>query len=205
MPAAVVSDVLDGLGRREQLLPHGLGPLDPGLTVCGPAYPVLGRTDVSTDVQTGLRRYLEAMGQVPEGHVLVLAAGDDTAAHFGELTATWLRARGCPGVVVDGGTRDIPQLRAMGFPVFCRYHSTRSIAGRWMPVSLGEPVEIGGVRIAAGDLVVGDDDGVIVVPADVAEEVTARGEAIVGAENHVRDAVGRGVLPIDAYDRWGSF
>jgi len=205
VPASVASDVLDALGLREQLLPHGLGPLEPGQTVCGPVYPVLGRTDPTTDVTSGLRRYLEAIGGVPEGHVFVLAAGDQTAAHFGELTATWLRSRGCPGVVVDGGTRDIPLLRAMGFPVFCRYHSTRSIAGRWAPVSLGEPVEIGGVRIAQGDFVVGDDDGVVVVPAGVAEEVTARGEAVVGAENHVRDAVGRGVLPIDAYDQWGSF
>jgi regulator of RNase E activity RraA len=107
--------------------------------------------------------------------------------------------------VVDGGTRDIPALRELRFPVFCRYHSTRSIAGRWMPVSVGEPVEVGGVRVAAGDFVVGDDDGVLVVPAAVVEEVTARGEAIVGAENHVREAVARGVAPIDAYDQWGSF
>jgi 4-hydroxy-4-methyl-2-oxoglutarate aldolase len=205
VPAAVVSDVLDGLGLRDQLLPHGIGPLAPGQTVCGPAFPIAGRTDTETAPEAGLRRYLEMLGHVPHGHVVVMAAGDETAAHFGELSATWVQARDCPGVVIDGGLRDIPVLRRMGYPIFCRYHSTRSIAGRWAPVSMGDPVEIGGVAIAQGDLIVGDDDGVVVVPAAVADEVASRGEAIVGAENHVRNAVATGTPPIEAYDRWGSF
>lgn len=205
VPAAVVSDVLDGLGLRDQLLPHGIGPLQPGQVVCGPAFPIGGRTDAETAPEAGLRRYLEMLGHVPHGHVVVMAAGDETAAHFGELSATWVQARDCPGVVIDGGLRDIPVLRRMGYPIFCRYHSTRSIAGRWSPVSMGEPVEIGGVTVAQGDLIVGDDDGVVVVPTSVADEVAARGEAIVGAENHVRNAVSTGTPPIEAYDTWGSF
>ena len=150
VPAAVVSDVLDGLGLRDQLLPHGIGPLAPGQTVCGPAFPIAGRTDAETAPEAGLRRYLEMLGHVPHGHVVVMAAGDETAAHFGELSATWVQARDCPGVVIDGGLRDIPVLRRMGYPIFCRYHSTRSIAGRWSPVSMGEPVEIGGVAHRPG-------------------------------------------------------
>ena len=189
VPAAVVSDVLDGLGLRDQLLPHGIGPLLPGQTVCGPAFPIAGRTDAETAPEAGLRGYLEMLGHVPHGHVVVMAAGDETAAHFGELSATWVQARDCPGVVIDCGLRDIPVLRGMGYPIFHRYHSTRSIAGRWSPVSMGEPVEIGGVRIAQGDLIVGDDDGVIVIPAAEAAASLVGGRAVEADEAKRRAAI----------------
>ena len=77
--------------------------------------------------------------------------------------------------------------------------------GRWRVRDWGQPVTIGGVRVALGDVVVGDWDGVVVVPRRVAHEVLVRCEKLVGTENRVRAAVRRGMTPLDAYEKFGSF
>jgi 4-hydroxy-4-methyl-2-oxoglutarate aldolase len=175
------------------------------MRVEGPAYTIEGRPHRGIEYEHSIRRILEALGAIPSGHVAVYSTGDDESAQFGELSATALAAKGCPGVVLDGGTRDLDLIVGMGFPVFCRHVTPQDSVPRWEVMAWGEPIEIGGVRVATGDWILGDADGVVVVPAAQRDEVLGRAREVVGAENEVREAVRGGMPPLEAYDRFGKF
>jgi regulator of RNase E activity RraA len=137
--------------------------------------------------------------------VPVYATHDDEAAQFGELSATALGAKGCPGVVLDGGCRDVGFIEGAGFPVFCRYATPQDSVPRWDCEAWGHTVSIGGVEVATGDWLVADADGVVVVPAALRDEVLEKARGVAGTEDRVRDAVRRGIPPLDAYDEFGKF
>ena len=203
--AAAVADVLDGLGLRRQTLPPEIGPLRPGMRLEGPAFAVEGEPRDQDDPDASIRRILAMLGDVPGGAVPVYATHDDEAAQFGELSATSLQAKGCPGVVLDGGCRDTGFIEEIGFPVFCRYATPLDSVPRWHCAEWGHAVTIGGVEVATGDWLVGDADGVVVVPAALRDEVLEKAGAVAGTEDRVREAVRRGVPPLDAYDEHGKF
>jgi 4-hydroxy-4-methyl-2-oxoglutarate aldolase len=200
-----LSDTLDELGWKGQVLPREIVPLAPGMRVAGPAFPVEGRSNPTIDPDLGARRLLEMLGAVPAGAVAVYQPSDSTCAHFGELSATSLRARGCAGVVVDGGCRDYELVCASGLSVFCKYRTPVDAIPRWEVLEWGHSVEIEGVRILNGDYVVGDADGLVIIPKDLVATVLERAEAFVGTENLVRDAVRNGMAPLEAYEKFGAF
>jgi 4-hydroxy-4-methyl-2-oxoglutarate aldolase len=142
---------------------------------------------------------------VPAGHVAVYEPGDATCAHFGELSATSLQVHGVAGVVINGGCRDVDLVRESGLPVFARYRTPQDAVSRWEVLEWGHAIEIEGVSIATGDYIVGDADGVAVVPRDLIETVLAEAEALVGTENLIRDAVRDGMKPLAAYEQFGKF
>ena len=145
------------------------------------------------------------LGAVPAESVLVLAAHDNVAAHFGELSAAWFRARKVRGAVIDGATRDAAAIMRMAFPTFVRYRTPQDSVPRWRVSDWGQPVTIGSVRVSLGDVVVGDLDGVVIIPRRAAHEVLRRCERLVGTESRVRSAVRRGMTPLAAYQKFGSF
>jgi regulator of RNase E activity RraA len=201
-----VTDVLDRLGLRSQTLPPELAPLRPGMRLAGPAYPVEGRPNPDVDHERSMRKVLELLGAVPPGHVAVYQTHDRETAHLGELSATSLKGRGCAGAVIDGGCRDIDFILREDYPVFCRYTTPQDCTPRWELTAHGDvTVEIGGVRVSPGDYVVGDHDGVVVVPRDALEETLREAEAKAETENAIRDAVRGGALPLEAYERYGTF
>ena len=202
---AALTDVLDGLGHRHQTLPPEVVPLEPGARIAGPAFAVEGRTNHSIDAEASIRRILEMLGSVPAGHVAVYEPGDATCAHFGELSATSLKAHGVAGVVINGGCRDVDLIRKSGLPVFARYRTPQDAVSRWEVLEWGHEVEIEGVSVATGDYVVGDADGVAVIPRDLIERVLEQVEALVGTENLIRDAVRDGMKPLAAYEKFGTF
>jgi 4-hydroxy-4-methyl-2-oxoglutarate aldolase len=204
---AAITDVLDGMGLTRQTLPSVIRPLTPDMRLAGYAFTARGRAHRGTarEHDQTLRRFLAMLGAVPADSVLVLAANDSVAAHFGELSAEWFRARRVRGAVIDGGTRDAASLARSRFPTFVRYRTPQDSVPRWRVSDWGQPLTIGGVRIALGDVVVADLDGVVVVPRRVAHEVLGRCEKLVGTENAVRKAVKRGLTPLAAYEKFGSF
>src|SRR5712691_2907972 len=204
---AAITDVLDEMGLQRQTLPSAIQPLTPDMRLAGYAFTARGRAHRGTlrERDQTLRRFLAMLGAVPADSVLVLAANDNVAAHFGELSAEWFRARRVRGAVVDGGTRDAAYLARMRFPTFVRYRSPQDSVPRWRVSDWGQPLTIGGVRIALGDVIVADLDGVVIVPRRAAHEVLVRCEKLVGTENKVRTAVKRGMVPLAAYEKFGSF
>lgn len=202
---AALADVLDVLGRLEQTLPAGIRPLADGMRLAGRAFPVEGEPRPGIEAERSLRKTLELLGAVPPGHVAVYATNDSESAQFGELSATSLKARAVAGVVLDGGCRDVDFIVREGFPVFARFKTPQDSCPRWEPLAWGGSVEVGGVRVELGDYVVGDSDGVVVVPEALVEEVLAQAEAVAGTENEVRAAVRAGMTPLEAYERFGKF
>jgi len=202
---AALADVLDERGHREQTLPPELRPIAPGMRLAGQAFTVLGRPRAQEDWDATIRKTLAMLGSVPAAHVAVYATGHDRSAHFGELSAVSLASRGVAGCVLDGGCRDTRFIAEEGFPVFARYVTPEDSTWRWEVTATQIAVTIGSVRVEPGDWVVGDEDGVVVVPHAVAADVLEAAERKVGTENEVRAAVRAGVSPLEAFERHGTF
>lgn len=201
-----ITDVLDQLGFLNQTLPSDITSLRPGMKLAGPAYPIEGRPRANQDYDTAVRRVLEMLGQVPTGYAAVYQTNDRGSAHLGELSVTSLKARGCAGAVIDGGCRDIEFIVREDYPIFARYTTPQDCSYRWELVAHGDvTVTIGAVRIAPGDYLVADEDGIVVVPQAALLEVLEQAEAKVATENEIREAVRAGTLPLDAYERFGTF
>ncbi len=202
---AAITDVLDRHGYYHQTLPHDIVPLTPETRLAGIAFPASGKASRNADTERAIRAFLTLLGAVPRDAALVLQANDDVAAHFGELSAVAMKARGVRGVVIDGATRDAAYILREKFPLFCRYRTPQDSLPRWLAVEWGRPVTIGAVRVEPGDVVVGDFDGVVVVPRALAVEVLRECEGLMDTENQVREAVRRGMTPLAAYEKYGVF
>ena len=202
---AALADILDVRGYRTQTLPPSIRPLEQGMRLAGPAFTVRGAPAPTASYDTSLRKVLQMLGEVPAGHVAVYACGQDVAAHLGELSVTSLATRGVAGCVLDGGCRDVRFIVELGFPVFCAHVTPEDSTGRWELEATQEPVSIGQVLVEPGDWVVGDEDGVVVVPGAIAESVLAEAEEKAATESEIRAAVRDGMPPLEAYERYGTF
>ena len=205
VPTAALVDVMDDLGLREQTLPPAIRAIAPGMRLAGQAFTVEGRPSDHRDWDAAIRKTLAMLGAVPAGHVAVYQCNHERSAHFGELSATSLAARGVAGCVIDGGCRDTRLIEEVGLPVFARFVTPEDSTWRWEVTGTQAPIVIGTVRIAPGDWVIGDEDGVVVVPAGSAEPVLGAAEAKVGTESEIRRAVADGMSPLEAYERYGTF
>ena len=155
----------------------------PDVRMAGPAYTVLAEDD-HLPVMT-------ALAEAAPGDVLVVATRGGTRAIFGELFATEAQRRGLAGIATDGFCRDVRGLRAIGLPVFARGTTPRS----GTTVSRAEPggeVDFGGVRVRRGDMVFGDDDGLLIATAERIEAALDTAEGIARAERAILAAQAEG-------------
>jgi 4-hydroxy-4-methyl-2-oxoglutarate aldolase len=202
---AALADILDTRGFRAQTLPPSIRPLERGMKLAGPAFTVQGRPTQTASYDASLRKVLQMLGEVPTGHVAVYACAHAASAHLGELSVTSLAARGVAGCVLDGGCRDVSFIVELGFPVFCAHVTPEDSTFRWELEATQAPISVGEVQIEPGDWVVGDDDGVVVVPNAIAESVLAEAEVKAATENEIRAAVRDGMPPLEAYEQFGTF
>lgn len=200
---AVVSDMLDTLGYRQQVMAPRMRPLYASARVVGSVATVraLPVEVVPEAREDQYRLHLEAIEALTPGQVLVTSPIE--ACFWGELMSIAARNRGCTGVVIDGYTRDVSGIEALDFPVFCTGVSAADALGRSHVVEYGGPIEAGGVRMSQGDLVIGDTDGVVVVPSEVAEEVIAKAEEKVNGENLVRRKLEEGMSVTEVFLTYG--
>ena len=173
--ASLLSDVLDGLGHMHQALPAAIRPLDDSLVMVGRARTALFM-DVY-DVPEGENPYeneIALIDSLRPGEIPVFACGTSgRIAPWGELLSTASQVRGAAGALMDGMVRDIQAIRAMGFPVFHAGIGPLDSKGRGKIMALDVPVECAGVKIAPGDLIFGDADGVVVIPQAIEAAVLA--------------------------------
>jgi 4-hydroxy-4-methyl-2-oxoglutarate aldolase len=200
-----IHDVLRAMGHERCVLPPGIRPLDPTLKLAGPVWTVSGHIDRTQDAHTTLLGWTTLLSRAPAGHVVVCQPHNHEVALMGELSAETLKNKGVLGYVVDGGCRDTEFILDLGFPVFHSFFTPSDIVGRWVPDRFGEPLSIGEATIATGDYLLGDRDGVVVIPAALIDETVARTEAVAQTENRVRDAIRAGMDPVDAYLKYRKF
>jgi len=203
--SGAVHDVLRGMGRENIVLPPSIKPLDPSRRVAGPAWTVSGHIDRTKSRDETLLGWCTLLAKAPAGHVVVCQPNNHEVALMGELSAQTLAARGVLGYIVDGGSRDTDLVLEQGFPVFCSFLTPSDIVCRWIPDAYGAPIDIGGVMIATGDYVLGDRDGVVVIPRELAETVVTQTEQVVATESDMRRALVAGMDPVDAYHKYGKF
>lgn len=200
-----IHDVLRKMGRSNFVLPKEINALHHQRRIAGPAYTISGRYEEDQDTHETLLAWTGMLSSAPAGHVLVCQPNNDSLSHMGELSAETLQFRGIRGYVVDGGCRDVEFILGIGFPVFCRYTTPLDVVGCWIPERLGEPIHIGQVDIHTGDWIVADQDGVVVIPADIVDEVTERSVEVMQTESLVRKAILQGMDPQEAYLKYGKF
>ena len=202
---AILSDVLDDLGITNQVMSIGMRPLDESLTLCGRA-----RTGAYMEVpylEEGINPYrleIALVDDLRKNDVAVLSCGGSSRiAPWGGLLSTAAKARGSAGCVTDGYVRDIMEIRRLEFPVFAGGVAPLDSKGRGQIMSTDVPVICDGVRICPGDLVVGNADGVVVVPQEHELNVMAKTlEKHIGEDNSINELRAGNYLR-DVFDKYG--
>ncbi len=203
--SGAVHDVLRGMGHDNCVLPTNIRPLDPSLKVAGPVWTVSGRIDRTKSRHETLLGWTTVLSKAPAGHVVVCQPNHQEVAMMGELSSETLKNKGVLGYVVDGGCRDTDFILQQKFPVFHTFFTPSDIVARWIPDHFGEPVTLGTVTIRNGDYILGDRDGLVVIPHEMIEETITKTEEVASTENKVRDAIRSGMDPVDAYLKYGKF
>lgn len=201
--SAVVGDVLDQLGYRNQCLSARIRALTPTNRVCGRVFTAKAES-VSEVPAEPYKLEMEAIDTMQSGDVLVVDGGHNLeSAFWGELLSTACLAKGVQGIVMSTCSRDMWALNQMDFPVFGIGVTPADSLGRIDVVSIGEPIEIDGVKIRNGDYVLGDIDGVVIIPEGVADEAIARAMEKVSGENSVREELRAGVAVAEVFRKHG--
>ena len=214
----VVGDILDQMGYKHQFLPASIRPLasqvptapykDPNetadnrLKVAGYACTVLENDVFEYQTDKPFGYMTEALDDLKPNEIYI-ATGAHNSALWGELLTASAKARGAVGAVVDGYTRDTPQVIGQNFPVFCsgtwaQDSSVRTYVFQWRC-----PIEIGQVTIHNGDIVFGDIDGVLIIPKDAAGTVIEKALEKAAAEKDMRKAIENGMLVTEAFAKFG--
>jgi len=206
---AVAYDVLDEMGFPNQALDHEIRPLAPGMRLAGPAYTARGMA--ATGPSPSLASSYQLYRELPPGCVVVIdTGGHRVAGPWGENTSLSASVRGAQGAVIDGGTRDLEQLEAMAFPVFARFVTPVIARRRWSMVEIGQPVLLTGqvaqqVRVEPGDFVLGDRDGVVVIPRRIQWEVLEAAEELERIEARIQEGLRAGEDREAVYARLPKF
>jgi regulator of RNase E activity RraA len=207
LPIAVISDAMDKLGL-------GSSALDPaicrrtGAKIAGRARTIdravkpanITQQEVDADLLSAPQKLID---EANSGDVIMMAIrGDVSVAVIGDNMSTRALCRGVAGVVIDGAMRDVDAIREMGLGVYARSLGCRSALGRLVTMGLNTPIICGGVWVRPGDVVIGDADGVIVIPQARAAEVADLAEKLEVAENQSKTFIEAGNSLVDAVKKY---
>ena len=207
----VVGDVMDKIDLQHQFLPPQIQPIRRDMVVIGRAMPVLS-VDVFAERTSGSANplmskpfglMLEALDDLRRNEVYMNTGSSPRNALWGELMSMRARKLGSRGAVLNGYVRDTKTILEMGFPTFGFGSYGQDSAPRYKVVDFRVPVEIGSVRVRPGDILFGDSDGVLVVPADGEAEVFTRALEKTRGEKLVRKAIEEGSSAVEAFAKYG--
>jgi regulator of RNase E activity RraA len=204
---ATVADVLDTLGYQHQGIAPSFAPYPANAgklagwayTICGEMRPYAGSGDADK---------MKAVDGLKAGCASVWSGSGEGICFFGELIALGMKLRGCTGALVDGGIRDIEWIAKQKFPVYARYRTPVQSIGRWKVTAWQVPAYLPGatkqhVIVNPGDFILGDVDGVIVVPYDEVEKVLNEAERLTATEVQIRAALDAGATLEEVLAKYG--
>src|SRR5499426_1985808 len=197
LDTTALSDALDRLGIPGQCL--GIKPLDPRFRLAGRAFTILYGPASVPPGTVG-----DFIDDVPKGSVIVIDnGGRENATVWGDILTMVAHRRGIAGTVIDGACRDTHLSRELGYPIFSRSYSMRTGKDRVQVEAVNSAVNIGDARVAPGDLLRGDADGVVVLPHAHEEAILAAAEEIDAIEQQIRAAVSEGKTLAEARRQLG--
>jgi 4-hydroxy-4-methyl-2-oxoglutarate aldolase len=205
---AVISDVFDKMGHLPPILDNTLVPIPgPGIRFAGPAYTITGESHRWSG--KGDRTKLAAIDAMVPGVVPVWAGNDIRGVCcFGDLLSEAMKARGCAGVVVDGGVRDLAYLKTLELPMMVRYRTPAQAIGRWRVTDRQVAIRVRGaledwVEVRPDDIVVADDDGVIILPGALVDRIEAQVLGWAEKDSRARKDIRTGTPLLEALDKYG--
>ena len=198
----VVGDILDSLGCFHQFLPQPVQPALTTMKIAGRAMPVV-MIDVYGPQKKPFGLLTEALDQLQPGEVYVASGGDMRCAYWGEILTATARTRGAVGAVINGFHRDTPQMLEQNWPVFSRGRFAQDSSVRTKVVDFRCPLEVEGVWITPGDLVFGDQDGVVIVPQKHEKETITLALEKARGEKLVRKEIEAGMSSTAAFKKYG--
>ncbi len=205
---AVIGDVLDTLGYRQQFLPQAIKPLVPGTKLVGRAMPVL-EADYAEGVGNGplagkpFGLMFEALDNLQEGEIYLASGGSLNYALWGGLMATRAQHLNAAGAILDGYIRDTDEIRHLGFPVFSQGSFAQDQGVRGKVLDYRVPIKIGGTLVNPGDLIFADDEGVLIIPRTIEAEAIKGALEKVATEGEVAKAIRNGMSTVEAFKTFG--
>jgi regulator of RNase E activity RraA len=202
-----VADVLDTLGLLDQGLSSSFNPYPASCgKLAGWAYTIRGQ--MSPYELGGDPDKMAACAGVSAGDITVWSGDGEGVCYFGELIAIGMKERGCVGSLVDGGIRDIRWIAEQDFPVFARYRTPVQSIARWKVNAWQVPVALRGatskwVQVRPGDFVLGDEDGLLVIPDQVVDQVLIEAERLTEQERRIRTELKQGLNLSEALAKYG--
>ena len=201
--SAVIMDVMDTMNVRVQCMDPMIRPLTPSMRTWGEAV-TMYLEEVTEVPKKPFQLEMEVLDDLREGQVIVAQCdARHRSALWGGLLSNAAVGRKGAGLICDGGARDYNEIVSLGFPTFCTgltpYDSQGRMDGREREI----PIECGGIRVVPGDLVFGDVDGVVVIPAGIADEVITRAWEKVRGENTVREELRSGASVVQTFEKYG--
>lgn len=206
---AVVGDIMDKMGLLHQFLSPKIQPLRDDMFVVGRAMTVLEADVVSDSSRNNpvLNRpfglMLEALDDLKKNEVYVCTGSSPSYALWGELMATRAQILGAAGAVVDGYSRDTKGILELNFPSFSYGRYAQDQAPRGKVIDFRVPIEMNGVRINSGDIIIGDIDGVCAVPKKYEEEVFRLAIEKARGEKMVQKKIQEGMSTVEAFAKFG--
>lgn len=206
---AVVGDIMDKMGYFYQFLPPQIQPLRDDMFVAGRAMPVL-EADVCHETSThnatlnkSFGLMLEALDDLKQNEVYICSGAAPRYALWGELMSTRAMKLGAVGAVVDGYSRDTRGILELGFPTFSHGRYAQDQAPRGKVIDFRVPIEVKGVKVRPGDIIIGDLDGVCIIPKDIEEEVIRRALEKARGEKMVQGKILEGMPAKEAFETYG--
>lgn len=202
-----VADVLDTMGRFDQGLSPDFNPYPSNAgRIAGWAYTIRGQ--MAPYPLGGDPEKMKACAGLSAGDISVWSGNGEGICYFGELIAIGMKERGCAGALVDGGVRDLRWIGEQDFPVFAKYRTPVQSIGRWKVTGCQEEVSLRGasgalIKVRPGDFILGDEDGVIVIPFEIVEEVLVESERLTSKEVDIRKELQAGLTLADALAKFG--
>lgn len=200
---ATLTSVLRNKGLHNTFM-HEVAPLKSDMKMVGRAFTlryIPAREDLD-EVPLDNLKDVQRIGieRIDEGEVLVIdARGDTRAGTMGSILAARIQMRGCTGIVTDGAYRDSPTIAASGLPAYAAAMNAHTNKTVHHPSEIQVPIACGGVAIYPGDLIVGDEEGVVVIPPHLAEEVAVEAEEMELKERFILEKIRRGASIVGNY------
>ncbi|PPR28982.1 MAG: 4-hydroxy-4-methyl-2-oxoglutarate aldolase/4-carboxy-4-hydroxy-2-oxoadipate aldolase [Alphaproteobacteria bacterium MarineAlpha9_Bin1] len=203
--ASIVHDALRAEGLENQTLSHDIKPILAQRTMYGKVWTLSGELHKNINVHESLLSWTHFLSKVKPETVVICQPNNQSIALMGELSAETLLKKNIKGYVVDGGCRDVKRIKDIGLQVYCKFFSPKDVAGKWKVTEMGKEITISEVVIKTGDYVIGDEDGVVIIPKDVAKKIIMKAEKDLNSENKIRDAIMNDEDPQQAYLRYRKF